>query len=279
MKKRILTLFVLISSTFGYGQIDTIYTLNEIIPCNVKEITPDLVKYIFSGEDVLNSIYNSTVYKIVFKNGRVQTFVDPLSNNEVKGGNDFNKVSITSIEFEIEDLIKLGEVEANAKGKTVVSKQHQVKMRAFRKMKILAAMMGGNTIYIRKPHDEHSLFRTELKSPKRNKGNIVGVVYTNRIPDIDLFKKLVQEKSLVNATLSSVDEIQLRSNTTTLDRFKNNRNLTILNVKYENGYIYLQGDLENEVSIRNYRVVSFDEEFITVYFVSNNTAINLKLKY
>src|ERR1017187_4120150 len=114
-----------------FGQADTIFSNNEKIPCNVKEITPEAVRYSFPGEELINSVYKNTVQKIVFKNGRVQTFAESTSFKKVDSVGDFDNVTITAVENEILGLYKLGDVSSKAKGTTVYSNQVRVKERAY----------------------------------------------------------------------------------------------------------------------------------------------------
>ena len=51
--------------------------------------------------------------------------------------------TITQVEGEIKGLFKVGEVSSKAKGTTTFSNQERVKERAYKKLKIQAAMMGG----------------------------------------------------------------------------------------------------------------------------------------
>jgi len=61
-----------------FAQMDTVFSNGKKIPCTVKEITPDAIKYSYSGEELVNSIYKSTVQKIIFKSGRIQTFSESV---------------------------------------------------------------------------------------------------------------------------------------------------------------------------------------------------------
>jgi hypothetical protein len=79
MIKKIALSILFFTTLHATAQVDTIYTNGEKIACSVKEITPDAVKYAYLGEDLINSVYKSTIQKIVFKSGRVQTFAEASS--------------------------------------------------------------------------------------------------------------------------------------------------------------------------------------------------------
>ena len=85
MKKSIIISISVAIAALCNGQSDTIVSNNEKIPCTVKEITPDAVKYNFVGEDLINTLYKNVVQKIVFKNGRIQTFSEVTAFKKVVG--------------------------------------------------------------------------------------------------------------------------------------------------------------------------------------------------
>src|ERR1035437_2236384 len=194
MKKQILTSIAIILATFCFGQSDTIFSNNQKISCSVKELTPDAVKYTFSGEDLVNSIYKNSVQKIVFKSGRVQTFAEATSYKTVESVDDFENVTITQVEGEIKGLYKIGDVSSKAKGTTTLSNQERVKERAYKKIKIQAAMMGANIIYLTNQRTEGNKMGGYFQSGSTAETNLTGIAYTNQLPDIEDFKKMIVDK-------------------------------------------------------------------------------------
>src|SRR5678815_2087658 len=71
------------------AQSDTIYTNTEKIPCTVKEVTADAVKFIYPNEEIINTVYKNTIQKIVFKSGRVQTFAEATNYKTVNGATEY----------------------------------------------------------------------------------------------------------------------------------------------------------------------------------------------
>jgi len=140
MKSICVTFCMILWFQFAYSQQDTIFTSSEKIICKITEITADAVKFTYPDEDLINTIYKNTVTSISFKSGRVQRFAEATSFKPVNGPEDFENVSITKVEGEVRGLYKLGNVSAKAKGTTVYSNIEKVKERAYRKMKIEAAM-------------------------------------------------------------------------------------------------------------------------------------------
>src|SRR5471030_2934650 len=197
MFKSTLTKFVviallLITATIRrYAQVDTVIVNNQKIACSVKEITPDAIKYTFPGEDVINSVYKNTVQKIVFKSGRVQTFAEATSYKTVSNVMDYDKVTITSVESEVRGLYKLSDVSSKAKGTTTLSNQERVKERAYRKIKIQAAMFGANVIYLTNQRTEGNKYGSYYTSGSTAETNLTGIAYSNVLPDFEAFKKVI----------------------------------------------------------------------------------------
>lgn len=70
--KSILSFFALFAGIFAASaQVDTIYTHEGVIPCNITEITETAAKYQYPGESHSNSLSLNAVSKIVFRSGRV----------------------------------------------------------------------------------------------------------------------------------------------------------------------------------------------------------------
>lgn len=83
MKKILLIIVISLVSNKVFNQVDTIFSNNQKIPCNVKEITPDAVKFSYLGEDLINTIYKNSIQKIAFKSGRIQEFTEASSLKKV----------------------------------------------------------------------------------------------------------------------------------------------------------------------------------------------------
>jgi hypothetical protein len=274
MKTQFLSLIALISSTCSFGQIDTLFTNNEKIPCIVKEITPEAVKYSFEGEDLVNSIYKNTVQKIVFKSGRVQTFAESTSYKKINNVEDFDNVTITQVETEIKGLFKLGDVSSKAKGTTTLSNQERVKERAYRKLKIGAAMMGGNIIYLTDQRTEGNKYGSKYQAGSSAETNLSGIAYTNVLPNFDDFKKLINGRR----EFVAISQAKLWSSASDMTISSIDRNFTIQTIQNENGFIVVTADLDGERDYDKFRVVSFDKDSFNIYYEDKSTAYNVKIK-
>ena len=274
MKKQILTSIAIILATFCFGQSDTIFSNNQKISCSVKELTSDAVKYTFSGEDLVNSIYKNSVQKIVFKSGRVQTFAEATSYKTVESVDDFENVTITQVEGEIKGLYKIGDVSSKAKGTTTLSNQERVKERAYKKIKIQAAMMGANIIYLTNQRTEGNKMGGYFQSGSAAETNLTGIAYTNKLPDYEEFKKLINNR----INLSLINEAKLWSSASDMSVKDLTGQLTINEITNENGLIMIDGQLEGVSNYSKFKVVSFTKEYFNIFYEDKSTAYNIKIK-
>ena len=274
MKKQILTSLAIALTTLCFGQVDTIFSNNEKIPCNVKEITQDAVKYTFQGEDLVNTLYKNSVQKIVFKSGRIQTFAEATSFKTVTGVDDFENVTITQVENEIKGLFKIGDLSSKAKGATTLSNQERVKERAFRKIKIIAAMMGANIIYVTNQRTEGNKAGGYYQSGSSAETNLTGVAYTNQLPSIEDFKKIVTDKK----NFSAIEEAKIWSSASDMSKSIIQKSFTINSITNESGLIILNGLLQGESKYTSFRVVRFDKEYFNIFYEDKSTSYNIKIK-
>lgn len=274
MKKQILISISIVLTSLCFGQTDTIFSNNEKIACSVKEITPDAVKYTFPGEDLINSIYKNSIQKIIFKSGRIQTFAEATSFKKINGVDDFENVTITQVEGEVKGLFKIGDVSSKAKGTTTLSNQERVKERAYRKLKIVAAMMGANIIYLTNQRTEGNKMGGYYQSGSSAETNLSGVAYTNQLPNFNDFKTSIGEKRNFNTT----ELAKIWSSSSDMTKMSFQKSFIINNITNENGIIMINADLQGESKYKNFRVVSFDKEYFNIYYEDKSTSYNIKIK-
>lgn len=274
MKKFTFSLICLLISMAGFAQTDTIFTNNERILCFVKEITPDAVKFVYPDEDILNSVYKNSVQKIVFKSGRVQTFAESSSFKRVAGVEDFENVAVTQVESEVKGLFKLGEVSSKAKGTTTLSNQERVKERAYRKMKIVAAMMGANVVYVTNQRTQGNQMGTEYHAGSSAETNLSGVAYTNVLPNYNEFLNVIGE----NRNFIGVLEHKLWSSASDITTTPVQDALVINNITNENGLIILDGTLKSRPKIKRFRVTAFGDGYFNIYYEDKSTTYSLRVR-
>jgi hypothetical protein len=271
MKKIPLLQLTLLFATLSHAQCDTIFSNNQKIPCSIQEITLEAVRYNRVDEKVVNSIHKNMVQKIVFSNGRKEVFTSTLSLQSVTGANDFDKVSISESEDEVAGLFKIGLVSAKARGTTFLSNQNRVKKRAYRKLKIIAAMQGANTIYVtheRSKGNSVGIVRSNSSS------SITGIAYTNILPDFDAFKKMISDKT----NFLAIRHTQLSNGASDMLQSDLSSQLTIDKLVNENGIIMVHGHLYGELQEYRFRVISFEEGFFHIYYTTAEKSIQVKIK-
>ena len=274
MKQQVLTSIAVVLTTFCFGQTDTIFSNNEKIPCFVKEITPDAVKYSFPGEDLITTVYKNSVQKIVFKSGRVQTFAEATSFKKVANVDDYENVTITQVESEVKGLFKVGDVSSKAKGATTLSNQERVKERAYRKLKIQAAMQGANIIYLTNQRTEGNKQGGYYQAGSTAETNLSGVAYTTLLPNFKDFENLIMEKRIFTA----IQKSKLWSSASDMSQSDIQMSFNIISITNENGLIMLEGQLEGVSNYSKFRVVSFSNDSFNIFYEDKSTAYNIKIK-
>ncbi|HSN49669.1 MAG TPA: hypothetical protein VLR52_00460 [Bacteroidales bacterium] len=258
----------------SFSQSDTIYTNNGKIVCSVKEITPEAVKFTYPNEELINSVYKNTIQKIVLKSGRVQTFAESTSYNTVTGPKDFENVTITKVEGEVKGLFKLGDVSSKAKGTTDLSNQERVKQRAYRKLKIQAAMMGANIIYLTDARTQGNKMGSKYESSQSAEASFSGVAYTNVLPDYDVFLTLLKNKTI----FSAVEMVKLWSGAPDMSLKDIDKPFNIIKVYNEAGLIYINASvkgIDNDV----FRVISFSQGTFVVVYTDKSSIYNLRISF
>jgi hypothetical protein len=268
MKKVLFSQLYLLFVIQLHSQSDTIYSNNKKISCSIQEITLEAVKYSRTGETLVNSIHKNMVQKIMFKSGREEVFTSTLSLQAIIGANDYSKVSISESESEVAGLYKIGLVTTKARGTTFLSNQNRVKRRAYKKLKILAAMQGANTIYLTHEHSRGNNLMGNSSS------NLTGIAYSNTLPDFESFQKMISN----NKGFWAVRTSELSNSASDMIQTDVGLQFTIDRLVNENGIVMIQGHLYGELHEFRFRVVSFGEGFFTVFYATAEKSIEVKIK-
>lgn len=248
-------------TTAVHAQVDTIFTNNEKIACNVKEVTADAVKYVYPNEEVINTVYKNTIYKIAFKSGRVQTFAEQTNFKELKSVEDFDMIAIAHVEAETNGLFKLDAVSAKAKGTTVYSSMTRVKERAYKKLKICGAMNGANLIYLTQNLTEGNRYGGQYSAGSSTETNVAGVAYSNKLPNAKKFETLTAGQKIFAANVM----YKLGDSDPDYTKSQTNAALEIQEVLNEGGLIYLVGKLEGEKTTK-FRVAYLTDNSFSIVF-------------
>ena len=267
MKTIFITGILILFSCGLYAQCDTIYTNDNKIVCNVKQITPDAVQYTYPGEEVIYSVYQNTIQKIVFKSGRVQTFATVLSLKPVNSVDDYNNVTVTNVESEVLGLFKLDFAGSKAKGTTEYSNMERVKERAYYKLRIVAALMGANIVYLTQVQTTGNQYGNSATS---NETNLAGIAYTNVLPDYDGFNKSFGTRT----TYQGNGMVSLWSDGSDMKKDFFDKTLSIQKIYNDNGLIMISGTIPG-IKCELFRVTHFTNDSFTLFYQDKTTAYNL----
>lgn len=274
MTKRIFVISIFLLVSIGLqaqADLDKLITGKEVLLVEVLEVAPDVIKYVYPGEKVINSIHKNAVEKIVFSSGRTQTFREAVAVKPVDGPQDWKNVTISRLEFEVRGLYKMGEVSAKAKGTTILSNMNRVKDRAFRKLKIQAAMMGANVVYITNQDVEGNRFYDDSGNPTET--NLSGVAYSSELPDYESLKTIIERKKVFLYS----QKLYLGNNSTDIQAaYHETSRVQLGAVTEEDGFLYVQTRIP-DVRGSKFRVVRFSEKSITLLYRTKNRIYNLVL--
>ena len=300
MKKLVISTLILVASSLsGFAQtakLDSIFTSDGLILANVKEITPELVKYALPELEITNSIEKSTVRKIHFKVGQIEQFSDALILNHVASAYEFEKVGITHLLGETKGLIKLDTVFADYFTTTNLSDINTAINSTIQRSKIQAAMLGGNLLYVinqseaenqagryfNPGYDTHySRVRggnggyTSFTTPIPPRPILSYIVLTDSLPKMKAFKNVIGDKTVfkIYASISiAADESKIKEKELFRETF------FIDKLYEENGFIYVTPKDNTGFGNHPYKVVSFDENTIILARKNKDRIYNLFLK-
>jgi len=266
MKNKLLLLVTLSISSTAFCQMDTIYSNNEKLAVNVKEITEDAVKYTYPNEDLINTSYKNTIQKIVLKSGRIQTFNEASAFNKVNSIQDFEKVTISNVESEVKGLFKIADVGAKAKGGSTFSSMEKVRNRAYNKIKIQSAMMGANVVYLAHQKTEGNKMGGYWQAGSTTETILTGVAYSNSVLDYNSLKSKLGDKTTFNV----VKEYRLGTSSMEYSESKIEKAFMIKEVLKENTGVYIIGYLDKKET--KYRVAYFTEDAFFLYYKDKSDA-------
>jgi hypothetical protein len=143
MKQIIVLLIISINALYGQDKI--VKLSGDTIKCKIKEVTNENIKYSYEGEDLLSNISKNVVKEIILKSGRVQKFNKRVVIN---GEEDWENVKITTLESDIEGLVRGKEMMAKAASGWSFTGQGKMQKKAMNKLKKQAASKGYHIVLI-----------------------------------------------------------------------------------------------------------------------------------
>jgi hypothetical protein len=271
----IVTVKLLVFSTLLFAQktqYDTIYTNNNKFAATIKEVSETNIKFNYPDEDLLNSIYKNLVVKVRHKSGRIEIFKESQSFPIIKTGADWEKVIISGRESDVNGLFRIGEISSNAKGATTASNTNKVKKRAIEKLKVEAALQGGNIIIFLDQNTEgaHQTLNKTLTS-------LTGIAYTNVLPEYNSFKKTIKTSDHFHI----LNGYYLKNGSPGLKEYNPNtkeETFTISKSRIENNFIYVSlKETVRNPNASEYRVTYFDDSNLVLMYRYKGDIFSLSL--
>jgi hypothetical protein len=185
MKKLRLMMLMLsvfsVSALFGQDALDTIYFNDgKIEAVQITGLTETAVQYNYYGEGIPISTPKSKLSQIKTRSGRVITFDNTAIQKTVRTCEDWKKVVVTSVESEVESMVRNGNVSGKAKGVTTFTQAGKMQDRAMDKMKMQAAFRGCDVIYLLASQVEGATYGY-FSGGKSAEANITGTAYSTKI--------------------------------------------------------------------------------------------------
>lgn len=272
MKSIILLLSLLGSVLTAAAQIDTIYTHEKCIPCNITEITETAAKFQYPGEPHTNSLSLNAVSKIVFRSGRVQEFASRTSFRHLASPMDWQQVSVASVESEVQGLYKVDDVSSKAKGTTELSNQERVKRRALDKIKMQTAILGANVLYMvqmRSDGAKANLWTGAASSPETS---LYGVAYSSQMPRLEAVEELVG----ADKEFTVVEEVSLTNNDSNYGRNTEKKSLRIDRIYDDGGLVMIEGTLSKSQQAQ-FRVTFCNENDFYIAYKTRRGVFSYKV--
>ena len=138
--------FLLSTFSFAQGKNDVLHLAEGPKEVQVTEVGFNTIKYSYPNEKTVYSISKHQVSKIEFASGREEVYKSPFK--PVNGLDDFENVYISYNSEDVVGLDPKGELFSKATGVTTLSSINNVKNRALDKLKVEAAMLGANVVFI-----------------------------------------------------------------------------------------------------------------------------------
>jgi hypothetical protein len=270
--------FTLLSSSIlaQSAKTDSIFTNTGLVLANVKDISLEVIKYSFPEEELLISVHKNAVQKIVFKSGRMQLFTTDLGLNALDNAYEYEKVKFTRFSDDTKGLIKIDDVFATMTSSSSFSDPAITREKGLRKLKIQAAMLGGNLVFITEDATQNNPYWSGYHVNTPRESVATGEVFTNKTIDIEDFKAFVEGKKEFNVYSS----IYIGNNNVRIqENIYYPRKIVIEDIYSENKFIYLKLEANKKLNNHNQimKVISFRKGNITLQYRIDDRIYNLFL--
>lgn len=188
MKKLFNILLSIPLTLFGQNLInsDSLYFMDgKVEGVEIIEIDDDNVKYKYKGEPFAISTKLKKISKILTANGRLIIIENTQIRKTVFSVEDWEKVEITNLDSDVEDLNRIANVTGRAKGMTTLSSSAKIQNRAMNKMRMQAAFYGCDVIYMLNQTNTDSRMGNKYSAGQTAGSTISGTSYSVNRPGLD----------------------------------------------------------------------------------------------
>ncbi|MDX5325647.1 MAG: hypothetical protein LPK80_05225, partial [Bacteroidota bacterium] len=140
--------------------------------------TETAVQYNYYGEGIPISTPKSKISQVKTRTGRVVVFENTAIKKNVFNCEDWEKVVVTSVEDEVKNMVRSGNVSGKAKGQTTLTQAGKMQDRAMNKMKMQAAFRGCDVVFMLSSQVEGASYG--YYSSKAAEANIQGTAYSTK---------------------------------------------------------------------------------------------------
>ena len=184
------TALSLVSLSLAAQSSDRLHLLEEVKEVNIEEVGQNTIKYRHLNENTSYVISKHQVRKIEFASGREEVYESPFRS--VNSLNDYENVFITYIPHDIDGMATKGEVFSKAAGVTALASINNVKNRATRKIKMEAAMLGANVIYLGNMYQRGNQMGNENVPASTTMTALSGTAYSTNKEDLTHLKNMIE---------------------------------------------------------------------------------------
>jgi hypothetical protein len=270
--KYLIALFgFIISFVSSAQQLDTLYTLDKKIIASVKEVSPEQVSYVLPNDQVIHKVSKHGVVKIVYSSGSTEQ--NKLSKQPIiTGPEEWEKVIVVDQSDATQGLYKICDISVSASRvdwfRSNKSKLHE---NAKRELKMIAAMQGGNVVYLTSQSSGvlgSSTYLYPNNYRGRNYGyyghttsygsveNLNGSVFSSKLLDTLAFQNLANTEP----SCRLFSKLKMRYyNGKIIDQEFRTQEFTLKKYTIENGNIIIHQELKG-IPVNQFRVTYFDEK-------------------
>ena len=237
---------------------DTIFLKNgnfEII--DLIEINSDNVIFKYPNEIFSVNTNISLSSKIKTRNNREIKFGQKKQNRKVNSVEDWEKVIITNLPSEVDELQSIANVTGKAKAITTLGSLEKIQNRAMTKIKMQAAFYGCDYVYMLNQQNVASKFGTAYNSGQTAGSTLSGTAYSVSTEDIKDFQE--GEYYLYKVLKLGPNDLKYYPSTK-FDKLK--LNLDKSSFVFDNNYYSFENPFELENSDSFMRLISLNESRI-----------------